>query len=364
MSLTKLSAKAAPTATLPPAAAASALATVEPLCSAFASRDLTVNSPPLPMDARVSLDTMFSATDGLTDISPAAPVVTLVSLLLFDCASKVRLPALISVTLSPMEASATLVILSRAKATPTPTFASAASGLAGTTALAIVLDLVLLIAIIDTSPVPASILALLAMAAVDEFVPTRLRATAPAMPTLVAPAPAVASALKLLKPSPPRAGSAIFADRSMPLALTVAAPMEALFSVLTIFSASPTPTPSLAGSALGLLPTAAPLAMAAASVSLAAASLNCPVALMTSPSLKEALALELTKFNAKPAAIETLPELVFAFPATPSLLALLFLLSSTSSCLLTCPSALSSLPPSLEGVAPEAEALAVALLLA
>ena len=134
-----------------------------------------------------------------------------------------------------------------------------------------VVDRVLFSAISETSPPPAATWALVLMEAMLAFVPIALRANAPANPTLVAPAPAVATALKLLNPSPPIAASLILALRLIPCAVTLAAPMLALFSVLTIFKATATPMP------IALEPsTALPSATAAASVSLDVARLNAP----------------------------------------------------------------------------------------
>ena len=302
VSLTKLNDKAAPNPTFPPAAAPSALAVVEPLCVADASTLLTVSKLPVPILAIVALLTIFKATDGLTDIFPAEPVVTDVSLLLSEVAVNVNLPPLVSVTLSCNPASARLVILSSANATPTPTFGGFFGSDATWTALAIVLDLVLFSAIAVTSPPPASTTAPPLIAAMLGFVPTAFSANAPATPTLVAPAPAVASALKSLYPSPPSAWL-ILASSSMPLAVTVAAPIVASLFADTIFSATPTPMPTV----VPVLPTALPSAMAAPSVSLAVASLNFPALLIVRPSASVALALELITFKASPAATDTFP---------------------------------------------------------
>ena len=122
VSLTKFKLNAAPSPTFPPATVESALVVVLPLWVALASKLPTLSSVPLPIVAIVSLLTMFNATDGLTAIFPAAPVITLVVLLLSEVAVNVNFPAPVRLALSCNDASARLLVLSNAKATPTPTF--------------------------------------------------------------------------------------------------------------------------------------------------------------------------------------------------------------------------------------------------
>ena len=95
-----------------------------------------------------------------------------------------------------------------------------------------------------------------------------MRAKEPANPTLVAPAPDVAWAVKSLVPFPPNVSSLILAWRVIPLAVISLVPMLASLVMSTMFRATATPIP------MGLSPTALPSAMALASVSFDAASFN------------------------------------------------------------------------------------------
>ena len=153
-----------------------------------------------------------------------------------------------------------------------------------------------------------------------------MRAKEPASPRFVAPAPDVALAVKLLVPSPPNVSSLILAWRVIPLAvMLLLLPMLAWLVISTMFNATATPMP------MALCPTALPSATALASVSFDVASFNCPCALITMLSPRVAMALELARFRARAAAIDTSPSVVLVFPVMAFLCSSLLGVSTLSS---------------------------------
>ena len=218
LSTATLTATIAPTATFSPAAVALPDVSTLPECSALMlTSPVRLSVPePDPRRALVSLVTMAIATAGLTAIPPLVPASTFVFTVRSDVASMVSLPPPERVTESSTSARTELLVrMLNPKAAPTPTLPPLAF------AVALRSSTSLLEANNSISPAPAFIVAPLRMTA-SLLLLTRFRANAPAIPTFLAPAPAVASTLKLLTPSPPTLASLILASRVTPWAITCA----------------------------------------------------------------------------------------------------------------------------------------------
>src|SRR5271157_2153873 len=212
-SLAIVTAIAAPTAALEPAAVPPEVVVVELVCVAVAESDPTVSVgsvPPLPTCAVVVLLASDSATAGLTATPPveAAPASAVVLIVSSEVAASDVAPAPVITTLLASAASAVLLTMFRPREAPMPTEPPEAPPLAG---MAETVELLSSSAVRLTAP--PGVIVTVAPVLLDEPVLwpmvaslaalTRLIATAPATPTLEAPAPAVAVAPKVLGSSAP-----------------------------------------------------------------------------------------------------------------------------------------------------------------
>ena len=249
----------------------------------------------VPIAAVVCEGASTIATAGLTETLPLEPALASVVTpsVASEVASTVTSSPPRSVAPSSISARVTLTRrMFRATETPTPTLSLP---VVATSAFAFVTSVRVVSATIETSPVPAWTLTPLRTSASVLF-STMLIATDPATPMFWSPTPAVVSAPKVCRSSPPT--FVISASTTSPLPPIVVTPVVARFvtkaSVSATAAAMPTsleppppplPVPSLSVSGL---PTAWPSAFAVASVFAEVRSVTAPPAVTVIPSARKA----------------------------------------------------------------------------
>ncbi len=304
MSMT-LIAMTAPTATPSPAAFASPVVVVEPVCWArTAIEPVTSHAPSVevPIRAMVLCCTTAIATAGLTAVPPAEPAVTVVRTMSDEIAStSTSWPP---VTIAPSSISA-LVTLSRtglmATEAPMPTLAPV---LSPASAFAVAVSSRRFSARSTRSPVPTETTALDGMTAWVVVV-TTLSANEPATLTSVEPAPEDAAAVKVCTRSP--STSVMVASARKPSASTVVpSPSPARLTRFTRVSATAAPIPALEAC------TAVPSAVEIPSTFWLDRSTTPPPALRVRPSGSSAIAETSAIVSAIAAATETSPSELFA----------------------------------------------------
>ena len=193
-SSTRATPTAAPMAALPPTALPLAVVVLADFCWARTFR-FPVISRSLPMRALVLLLTMAVADAGVSAMPPSAPASAVVDVLYWPDASSPTLPASFKLAPATMSAAVRLATTLTAADAPMPTL----SPVVDSAGLALTVEEVLPRACSETSPLPSMPIndaPCASRAAVD--MSTAFTPSAPARPTLLAPAPETALVVKAL----------------------------------------------------------------------------------------------------------------------------------------------------------------------